>query len=68
MATVCFCNMVTEEEIEEFLKKYPNATFQEVRNGTAASLSCGRCALSLKKVIERLKPVIPPNDQLTLNF
>ncbi len=64
--TVCFCNVVSEDEIRAYLKKFPNATFKEVQKNTGASSSCGRCALSVKKTIERLKEDLPSDDQLSL--
>ena len=66
MTTVCFCNFVTEEEIKTFLEKYPNASFQDVQKNTGASTSCGRCALSVKKTVERIKANIPQSNQLSL--
>jgi bacterioferritin-associated ferredoxin len=65
---ICNCNGVSQKEIEQFMTKHPQATFHDVQLGTAASTGCGRCALSVKKTMERVKAELPRQDQLTIEF
>jgi len=66
--TVCNCKGVSQKEVEQFVTKHPQATFHDVQLGTSASTGCGRCALSVKKTIERVKAELPRQDQLTIEF
>ncbi len=52
---VCHCKEVTYDEIRLYLQENPKATFNEVKKGTGASTGCGRCAYSVRKVMESIQ-------------
>lgn len=65
---ICNCNNVTLTEIKNFLKKYPHATFDELREETTAATNCGRCLDVLQKTYDRIRRDLPQNDQIRITF
>jgi bacterioferritin-associated ferredoxin len=65
---ICNCNNVSYNEIKKFLTKYPHATFSQLKAGTGASTSCGRCTVAAQKTMKRIQAEIPKPDQLKLPF
>lgn len=61
---ICMCNRVGGAEILKALKKYPDASIEEIRKLTGASGGCGRCARRVKLFVESNRP--EPKDQLKL--
>lgn len=65
---ICKCNDVTFQEIQKFLKKHPNASFQDLQVSTKASTSCGRCTYTLEKTHEKIVKDLKSSDQLRISF
>lgn len=65
---LCQCKQVSEKEITNFVKKYPNAGFDDIKAGTKASTGCGRCAFALKTLINKTQKKQAPHLQLRLPF
>jgi len=65
---ICRCNAVTIVEIKKFIKKHPQATFDELKVETTAGTSCGRCVVLLQKTFNHLKKETPQNDQSRISF
>lgn len=49
---ICICNMVTESEILQILKKGAR-DLEDVKKFTLASTSCGRCKIETESIIKR---------------
>jgi NAD(P)H-nitrite reductase large subunit len=65
---VCRCNEVSLLEINQFLKKYPTASLDELKSVTRAATSCGRCTAAVEKLFEKHQQKLKPDDQLRLSF
>jgi len=49
---ICICNLVTESEILQILKKGAR-DLEDVKKFTLASTSCGRCKVETEAIVKR---------------
>lgn len=54
---ICVCNRIDASAIVKVLKKWPQATNDEIAHLTGASLSCGRCKGRLERFISSNRSV-----------
>ena len=58
---ICLCNMVTEKEILNALKKGALSS-EDIQYATRAGTSCGKCLMQIDRIVEEYisqKPVDP---------
>ncbi|MBN1821583.1 MAG: (2Fe-2S)-binding protein [Prolixibacteraceae bacterium] len=63
---VCLCNLVTEIELMEALKKGASST-GDIQKITSAGTTCGRCLPEIDALVENYKKN-SGNDQFKLSF
>lgn len=66
MGMLCMCNHVSEEKLERFLKKHPNASILDIQRHTGAATGCGRCGKLVKAHIDKIREDLPNSPQLRL--
>ncbi|MFB6340503.1 (2Fe-2S)-binding protein [Saccharicrinis sp. FJH62] len=54
---ICTCNRVSGADVKRALKKHPDASVEDIRLMTGASISCGKCYRSLVQFIEMNRTV-----------
>lgn len=64
---VCACNMVSEKEIVQALKKGATET-SDIQRITKAGTSCGRCLMTIDRMVEEYEIMHPRNTQRRLEF
>ena len=64
---VCICNLVTEDEITELLKKGAQNT-EDIQKHTNGGTSCGRCLMEIDAIVEEYKKKNPTNQQRKLEL
>ena len=64
---VCICNMVTEKEILETIKKGAQS-ISDVQQITHAGASCGRCQLLVNALVDELLTNLPDDPQQKIIF
>ena len=64
---VCVCNMVTESEIIQKLKKGAKNTC-DIQLATKAGTSCGRCLPIIDRIVEEYFAKHPKDPQQKLDF
>ena len=50
---ICICNRVDGKEIKKLLRKFPDASVNEIAKLSGASQSCGRCSSQLSAFVEK---------------
>jgi bacterioferritin-associated ferredoxin len=64
---VCVCNVVTESEILQVLKKGARST-ADIQLMTRAGTSCGRCLMEIDRIVEEFLAQKPEDPQQRLEF
>ncbi len=64
---VCICNMVSEREIVRTLKKGAKET-ADIQRITGAGTSCGRCLMTIDRIVEEFSGIQPQDFQCRLEF
>lgn len=64
---VCICNLVTEDEIIELLKKGALST-EDIQKHTNGGTSCGRCLPEIDAIVEAFLRNKPADEQQKLDF
>lgn len=64
---VCVCNLVTEKEILQVLRKGALST-SDIRQATRAGTSCGRCLMEIDRMVEEYLEQKPGDGQQRLHF
>lgn len=64
---VCLCNMVTEREIHNALKKGAKST-TDIQKQTRAGTSCGRCLPWIDSIVEEYIASQPIDQQQRIDF
>jgi bacterioferritin-associated ferredoxin len=64
---VCLCNLVTENEILNALKKGARST-TEIQKMTGAGTSCGRCLVVTDSLVEEFLSNLPEDPQQRIEF
>ena len=64
---VCLCNLVTEDEIKDVLKKGA-ATTKEIQDFTRAGTTCGKCLPEIDALVEEFKKENPGDGQSKIKF
>lgn len=64
---VCVCNMVPENEIQTTLKKGARST-AEIQNATKAGTSCGKCLVTIDRIVEEFVEQLPSDPQFRIEF
>lgn len=64
---VCVCNMVTENEILVLLKKGARST-ADIQRATKAGTSCGKCLMTIDRIVEEFLEQKPTDPQLGIEF
>lgn len=64
---VCVCNVVTESEILQVLKKGARST-TDVQLMTRAGTSCGRCLMEIDRIVEEFLAKKGEDPQQRLEF
>ena len=64
---VCICNMVSENEIIQALKKGAKTT-EDIQFATRAGTSCGKCLMTIDQLVEEYEMEVAINLQQKLDF
>ncbi|HLN72680.1 MAG: (2Fe-2S)-binding protein [Methylococcaceae bacterium] len=64
---VCVCNLVTESEILQVLKKGARST-ADIQLMTRAGTSCGRCLMEIDRIVEEYLAQKGEDAQQRLEF
>lgn len=64
---VCVCNLVTEKEILQVLRKGALST-ADIQQATRAGTSCGRCLMEIDRMVEEYLDEKPRDGQQRLHF
>ncbi|MGD9930455.1 MAG: (2Fe-2S)-binding protein [Mangrovibacterium sp.] len=64
---VCICNMVSEQEIINELKKGAKDT-SDIQYATRAGTSCGKCLLTIDAIVDEFFATQPQDSQGKLNL
>jgi len=64
---VCVCNLVTENEILQVLKKGARST-ADIQRITRAGTSCGRCLMEIDGIVEEFMQQKPDDAQQRIDF
>lgn len=64
---VCVCNMVSEKEILTALKKGARST-SDIQRATKAGTSCGRCLMTIDRIVEEYLQQLPADPQQKIEF
>lgn len=64
---VCICNVVTESEILQVLKKGARST-SDVQLLTRAGTSCGRCLMEIDRIVEEFLAQKSNDPQQRMEF
>lgn len=64
---VCVCNMVSEKEILTALKKGARST-SDIQQVTRAGTSCGRCLMTIDRIVEEYLEQTLADVQLRIEF
>jgi bacterioferritin-associated ferredoxin len=64
---VCVCNLVTESEILQVLRKGARST-ADIQMMTRAGTSCGRCLMEIDRIVEEFLAQKPEDPQQRLEF
>ncbi|HET6558742.1 MAG TPA: (2Fe-2S)-binding protein [Prolixibacteraceae bacterium] len=64
---VCVCNLVTEKEILQVLRKGALST-ADIQRSTRAGTSCGRCLMEIDRMVEEFMEQNPPDAQQRIDF
>lgn len=64
---VCLCNMVSEQEILNALKKGARST-SDIQRMTRAGTSCGRCLPWIDSIVEDFLKQMDEDPQLKITF
>lgn len=64
---VCICNMVSEQEIINELKKGAVDT-SDIQYATRAGTSCGKCLMTIDQIVEEFQATQAQDPQGKLNF
>lgn len=64
---VCICNMISEKEIVNELKKGA-LDVSDIQYATRAGTSCGKCITTIDQIIEEYQATQPQDQQGKLNF
>lgn len=64
---VCMCNMVSEKEIVHELKKGAKDT-SDIQRIIRAGTSCGRCLITIDRMVEDFYMMHPQDQQGLLDF
>ncbi|WP_372771899.1 (2Fe-2S)-binding protein [Mangrovibacterium sp.] len=64
---VCICNMVSEQEIINELKKGALDT-SDIQYATRAGTSCGKCLMTIDQIVEEYHASQPQDSQGRLNL
>lgn len=64
---VCICNMVTEKEILDTLKKGAQST-SDIQRITRAGTSCGKCQVVIDALVDEFQASLPINLQQKIIF
>lgn len=64
---VCNCNVVTENEILQALKKGARIT-ADIQMLTRAGTSCGRCLMDIDRIVEEYHAQQPKDPQQKIEF
>lgn len=64
---VCICNMVSEQEIINELKKGARDV-SDIQYATRAGTSCGKCLMTIDQIVEEYQLAKAGDTQGKLNF
>ena len=64
---VCACNMVSEKEILSALKKGAKTT-SDIQKLTSAGTTCGKCLMTIDRIVEIYLENQPEDPQQSLKF
>ena len=64
---VCICNMISEQEIIQKLKKGAKST-QDIQFATKAGTSCGKCLPTIDRIVDEYLSNHPKDPQQKLDF
>jgi bacterioferritin-associated ferredoxin len=64
---VCVCNLVTESEILQVLKKGARST-ADIQMMTRAGTSCGRCLMEIDRIVQEFLAQKPEDPQGRIAF
>lgn len=64
---VCVCNLVTEKEILQVLRKGAQST-ADIQQATRAGTSCGRCLMEIDRLVEEYLEQKPQDAQQRIDF
>lgn len=64
---VCVCNVVTENEILQVLKKGARST-ADIQLMTRAGTSCGRCLMEIDRIVQEFLAQKPDDPQQRMEF
>lgn len=64
---VCVCNLVTEKEILQVLRKGALST-SDIQQATRAGTSCGRCLMEIDRMVEEFLEQKPEDAQQRIDF
>ena len=64
---VCFCNLVTENEIHLALRNGARKT-SDIQKITGAGTSCGKCLIVIDGLVEEFLAKRPFDQQQKINF
>lgn len=64
---VCVCNLVTEKEIVQVLRKGALSTV-DIQKATRAGTSCGRCLMEIDRMVQEFMEQKPDDGQQRIDF
>lgn len=64
---ICVCNVVTENEILAALKKGARTT-ADIQKNTKAGTSCGKCLMTIDRIVEEFLVQQPADPQTKIDF
>ena len=64
---VCICNLITEAEILNALKKGARST-ADIQKSTRAGTSCGRCLVEIDELVKKFKANQLVDPQQKIDF
>jgi bacterioferritin-associated ferredoxin len=64
---ICVCNVVTENEIQSALKKGAQ-TIADIQKITKAGTSCGKCLMTIDRIVEEFLVQQPADPQTKIDF
>ncbi len=64
---VCICNMVSEKEIVDALKKGARTT-KDIQEACYAGTTCGKCLMTIDTIVEEFNSKRPEDPQQSIQF